>query len=293
MINGQGREASWTQAMGQLSIGHRKLGGVQTRLLERAGDGTPIVFLHGLTGQAEIWLPAMRHVREGRRLVALDLVGRGGSELPDWVSPDNIYDVMVDQVIGLLDQASIERAVLVGSSLGALVAGLTALDHADRVAYLVLTNSGLIANERRPAGASNAASERLSMLQPPVTMATLVAHLQDTVVDTDRIDPLYMYARLGTYNSVQGQSNAANVSRFTRASPPIGKRSVRDRSAELEPETLLVWGDQDPRTDVASAEALRERIPRARIELFAGSGHFPFLEFPERFAEILDGLCDA
>lgn len=288
MVAAVGSAESWIDAMGRLSVHEKVLAGVRTRVFERVGDGATIAFLHGLTGQAEIWLPMMPWLPPNLQLLALDLVGRGRSELPEWVSPDNVYDTMVDQALAALDDAGAKRAVLVGSSLGSLIAGLIALRHPERVEKLVLCNSGLMANERnRQAGASNAASERLAMLTPPVTISTLVSHLSDTIVDLRRVAPEYLLARLATYNSDIGQEHAARISYCTRQSPPVGDLSVRDRAAELSMPTLLVWGDRDPRIPVEAAEKVAARIPDATVEVFEDSGHFPFLEFPERFAGVL------
>lgn len=101
-----------------------------------AGDQTPVVFIHSLAGHTGHWTDQLAHVRATRHAVALDLRGHGRSPLP----ADSDYSVpaMARDVAAALDELRLERVILVGHSIGALVAVEYAAAHPDRVAGVLL-----------------------------------------------------------------------------------------------------------------------------------------------------------
>ena len=101
-----------------------------------AGEQTTVVFLHSLAGHTGHWTHQLAHVRTTRRAVALDLRGHGRSPLP----ADGDYSVpaMARDVGAALDQLRLDRVVLVGHSIGALVAVEYAAGRPDRVAAVLL-----------------------------------------------------------------------------------------------------------------------------------------------------------
>ncbi len=106
-----------------------------------AGSGAPLVLaIHGITSTSRTWLAAGRALTGRATLVAVDLRGRGHSiGLPPVVG----LDAHVRDMVAVLDGAGLERAVVVGHSLGAYIAARLAVSHPDRVARLVLVDGGL------------------------------------------------------------------------------------------------------------------------------------------------------
>jgi pimeloyl-ACP methyl ester carboxylesterase len=101
---------------------------------EQAGDGPPIVLLHGLSATRRNVVQGSRHlIKRGYRLIAYDARGHGAS------SPGRSYEYpeLVDDLEAVLDHLGIERAALVGSSMGAATAMAFTLEHPERVAALV------------------------------------------------------------------------------------------------------------------------------------------------------------
>ncbi|WP_329124918.1 alpha/beta fold hydrolase [Streptomyces sp. NBC_01465] len=96
--------------------------------------GSPVVLLHGLTGSADSWETVGQLLGEEWRVYALDLRGHGESDWPDEYS----FELMRDDVLGFLDELSLDRVGIVGHSMGGLVGYLLAQDHPDRVERLVL-----------------------------------------------------------------------------------------------------------------------------------------------------------
>src|SRR3954447_12424715 len=103
-----------------------------------AGDGTPVVLLHGLTATHRYVVMGSTHLqRAGHRVVAYDARGHGASKpAPDAVS--YTYAELLADLLAVLDAQGIDRAVLAGASMGAHTALKAALEHPDRVAGLVL-----------------------------------------------------------------------------------------------------------------------------------------------------------
>ena len=105
---------------------------------EEAGDGTPVVLLHGLTATRRYVVMGSRALeRGGHRVIAYDARGHGASTPAP--APDAYgYDALATDLLAVLDDRAVERAVLAGASMGAHAAVRFALDHGDRVAALVL-----------------------------------------------------------------------------------------------------------------------------------------------------------
>ena len=105
---------------------------------EEAGDGIPVVLLHGLTATRRYVVMGSRTLeRSGHRVVLFDARGHGrSSPAPD--PGDYGYPVLAEDLLAVLDERGIDRAVLAGASMGAHTIVRLALDHGDRVAGLVL-----------------------------------------------------------------------------------------------------------------------------------------------------------
>src|SRR6266545_2632617 len=106
------------------------------------GTGSPLVFVHGLAGCWQNWLENIPHFANSHRVIALDLAGFGESELPHEDISIPGYGRFVDAFLG---EIGVERAVLVGNSMGGFIAAETAISHPSRVEKLVLVSAaGLV-----------------------------------------------------------------------------------------------------------------------------------------------------
>ena len=142
---------------------------------EEAGEGVPVVLLHGLTATRRYVVMGSRALeRSGHRVVAYDARGHGrSSPAPD--PADYGYEALAADLLAVLDERGIERAVLAGASMGAHTIVRLALDHGDRVAGLVLITPALHARGRaqRPRAlgraVGRAAQRRASRASSPRT----------------------------------------------------------------------------------------------------------------------------
>ena len=117
------------------------------RLGAAPADAPAVLAIHGITSTSRTWLATARSLNDRAALIAVDLRGRGASSA---LPPPVGLDAHARDMLAVLDAAGLQRAVVVGHSLGAYIAARLAVRHPDRVAALVLVDGGLtIRGERR------------------------------------------------------------------------------------------------------------------------------------------------
>jgi 3-oxoadipate enol-lactonase len=241
---------------------------------ERRGEGQPVVLVHGLGYARWGWEPVADALAERFEVVLLDNRGIGESEAP--AGPYTAAE-MAEDVVRVLDEAGIERAHVVGTSLGGMIAQELAL-RTDRVERLVLVCT-------TPGGQSAAP-------MPEVT-AKLIA-------DAASMEPLVALRRFVENALAPGAPEELVerilAHRLRTAQPPTAWAAQAaagmsfdawDRLAELRAPTLVLYGTEDVVVDPANSTLLAERVPDARLEWFPGCGHLLFWEEPERFVALV------
>ncbi len=120
--------------------GDRVAGGVELAIWRAGPDGDPLLCLHGITAQSRAFNALALHLRDSRGVVGVDLRGRGDSDKP---GPGSYgLEAHAKDVVRVLDRLGLERATLVGHSMGAFVALKAALSHPERARALVLLDGG-------------------------------------------------------------------------------------------------------------------------------------------------------
>jgi pimeloyl-ACP methyl ester carboxylesterase len=261
-----------------------EVAGLRLRCL-RAGDAGPaVVLLHGsgLDAAGVSFGPAMAALAPHCRLYAPDLPGFGESDaLPaDWGLPE--FAAFVGP---LFDALRLERASLVGFSLGGGLALLHALAAPERVERLVLVNAALL-DDRFPGGVVGAAMSHLLALGPVFAPAMRWPGITRRVLRgamprrPDAVEPWLVEA-------VAKLAERRDALRATRQlqKREVGLRRLRTnavpRLPELRMPTLLLHGTKDPLVPFAAAERAARLIPDARLEVLEGCGHLAILEDPE------------
>ena len=255
----------------------------------RAGDGLPLVLLHGFTGSSETWDSLQRALASDAGAIAVDLTGHGRSGTPE--DPARYaLPRLADDLACVLDALSLHRAVVLGYSLGGRAALHLALRHPERVAALVLESAspGLVdPAERAARRAADAALadaierdgvaafvERWERLPLWASQATLPAETRAGL----RAQRLRNHPR-GLANSLRGAGAGVE--------PP-----VHERLGALDVPTLLIAGALDAKY-VAIAESLERIMPRARGVVVPGAGHAVHLERPAAFAAAVRAFLTA
>jgi len=263
---------------------HLEVDGLPIRYLS-AGEGPPLVLLHGAGDNALDWQWVMPTLAATYRVYAPDLPGS-----PDSARPAADYSPAFFErfIAAFLDALNIRRATFVGNSLGGLIALRLALSEPARVIALVLVDSAGLGHEINPAFTSvnvpGLGEAAMPFWRTPIgayqrawgRTALLFAHPPGSVprqwiAEQKRLalSPGYLEAHL-------------NVLRALVA--PLGQREVLvDRLPALESPTLVVWGARDRVFPESQARVAVSRLQEGTLALIPNCGHMPHVECPDRF----------
>jgi pimeloyl-ACP methyl ester carboxylesterase len=241
---------------------------------ERRGEGHPLVLVHGLGYARWGWEPVADALAERFEVVLLDNRGIGESGAP--AGPYTAAE-MAEDVVSVLDEAGIERAHVVGTSLGGMIAQELAL-RTERVERLVLvcTTPGGRSAVPMPEVTAKLIAEAASM-EPLVALRRFVENALAPGAPEELVERILAH-RLRTAQSptAWAAQAAAGVS-----------FDACDRLPELRAPTLVLHGTEDVVVDPANSTLLAGRLPDARLEWFPGCGHLLFWEHPERFVALV------
>ena len=243
---------------------------------ERHGSGDPLLLIHGLGYARWGWEPVLPGLAERFDVLSLDNRGIGESDAPP--GPYTVEQLAGDAV-QVLDEAGVERAHVVGTSLGGMVAIELALTAAERVDRLVLacTTPGGANAHPMPQG-TVALIALAATLEPDVALRRYVENALAPAIPIERselVEEILAHRLAAPQDPVAWVAQASAGATFDRF----------DRLAEIAAPTLVQTGTEDGVVDPRNSELLAERLPNARLERFAGAGHLFFWEQPEAFVE--------
>ncbi len=257
------------------------------------GEGPAILLIHGIAGSSQAWREVMPTLAEHYTVIAPDLIGHGESAKP---VGDYSLGAYASGMRDLLRVLGVSRATIVGQSFGGGVAMQLAYQHPECGERLVLVDSGGLGREVSwlLRFMTLPGSEYLM----PVLFPSVVRERGNELSRMLHSHGIRM-ARLGemwrSYASLTESANRQSFIRTIRSVIDPGGQTVNamDRLylAEEIP-TLIVWGDRDTVIPVSHAYAAHEAIPGSRLEIIEGSGHFPHVEAPDRFLEVLVDFLD-
>jgi len=262
-----------------------------------AGDGPPVVHLHGNNTSSLSHLMLLEHLTTVRSYL-VDRPGFGLSDPEDF--PRSSFRQCATRFVDdVLDELQIESAVMVGASGGGSWAVWYALDRPERVRGLVMLGSvPLLPGARIPLGIRLVATPTLgNVLSRTVRPGRrMLLRLMSSVGEGDTIRryPDLLDSLLDAAHDPVAA--AANLAEFQALLSPLGTRSATrirpDDLRRLAVPTLMIWGDHDPVVSVADARAAADLIPDARLEVLP-AGHVPQLGKPARVAELLEDFVQS
>ncbi|MGI9579554.1 MAG: alpha/beta fold hydrolase [Microthrixaceae bacterium] len=250
-------------------------------------DKPALLLLHGIGDSSVSWLPVMDGLAENYRVIAPDLLGHGESDKP---RADYSAAAFANGMRDLLEVLGVERATVVGHSLGGGVAAQFAYQYPDRVERLVLVAPGGV--DRHVSVLLRIAAAPMSELTVPLihtppgrlvvrlgtNLLKMVGH--DLSVDADELKRV-----------LDGLPEDGAFDAFTRTLRAVvdwrGQVvTMRDRVylASMIP-MMITWGTKDGVIPPAHAEHLAESCPHATVSMYEGAGHFPHHVDPERFVD--------
>jgi len=243
-----------------------------------AGSGAPVILLHGLGGDGSRWAPNIVPLAREFRVIALDQIGFGESDKP---LANYHTGMLAEFLVRFLGKIGIEKASLVGNSMGAGVALYTGVHCPGLVDRLVLADGG---GYRRAAAASNGQGRdgHVRQIQNGVTseetreFLRIMFHNKALVTDWMVEDNLTLRLRSAyTIGKIQ-ESGEKGLGSLT-------EEEVR----ALRIPTLILWGRYDELANPEGADRLAAAIPGSRKVLIDDAGHMPQLEKSEEFNRIV------
>jgi pimeloyl-ACP methyl ester carboxylesterase len=254
--------------------------GREVNVVDTGGEGPVMVFVHGLGGRWQNWLLNIPAFMGSHRVIAVDLPGFGGSEMPAEDISIKGYGKVVDALLGEL---GVESAVFVGNSMGGFVSAEVALSFHTRVERLVLVSAAGLSIEyrnRQPlltfarvwaAGATAVGARGRAVVTRP--RARRMA-LQLVLRYPERLSPEM------TYELIQGGGSPG----FMDALGALLEHSYREELSRIEMPVLIVWGRNDMLVPRGDAREYEELIgSNSRRVMFDDTGHLPMIERPNAF----------
>jgi 2-hydroxy-6-oxonona-2,4-dienedioate hydrolase len=258
--------------------GYLDVGGVSTRYADAGPHDAPaVLMLHGTGGHWETFASNLGPMSEHFRCVAIDMVGNGFSAKPDF---DYEIPVYVDHAFATLDALGIERASMIGTSLGSWVAARSALTHPDRVEKLVLMSpAGLVATE---SNMQRIRAERTAAVDNP-TWATIKGLFDHLIADEKNRIPDIVAVRQAIYRLPETRGAIDHV--LILQDP-----EARDRNLITEKEwttisapTMVIASGQDYSEYESTARRILALIPGSRVLEMPNVRHWPHFEDPDLF----------
>jgi pimeloyl-ACP methyl ester carboxylesterase len=242
---------------------------------QETGDGAPIVLIQGANLPMEMWDAQVKFFASEFKVVRYDVRGFGGSGPRDGVPYQSHTDLLA-----LLDHLRIERAHLIGLSLGGRIAVDFALTYPDRVASLVLAGPGLSGYQFN-AQAMRSWIERIIAAQSEGDFFLAA----DVWLETGFMAPAMDNPELAPRLTRLAHANA-RVWASRDLEVPLSPPAV-DRLGEIDAPTLLLLGERDVDDEHRIVETLHREVSGAQLEVFPRVGHVINLEAPEAFNRIV------
>ena len=233
-----------------------------------------VVFVHGAGQDHTIWvLPTRYFVRHGRNVLAVNLPGHGRSEGPPLAS----IEAVADWVIDVLDAAGIDKAAVVGHSMGSLVALETAVRHPERVRAIALvgTSVPMPVSEELLDSAKNDDHAAVEML-------TLWGHSRAAQLGGNATPGMWMIG--GAQRLLERAAPGAIYADLMACNDYV---NGIENAKQLACPALLILGGRDAMTPTQSAMAVAKAIPDAETVILERAGHALLSERPD---PVLDEL---
>jgi len=218
-------------------------------VVEDVGSGPALILLHGLAGSTRWWARNIPELSRSFRVLAIDLPGFGSSRGHRRFDLDEVGA----GIAGTMDRLEIERASVIGHSMGGLIAGGLAADHPGRVERLVLVDAAFL---------SLGWTATQFLTGPATTLRrTAPSLLPVLIADSLRAGPI----------------------RLADAGIQLLRADWRRQLPRISAPTLVLWGEHDAICPPAIGRAIVELIPDARLQTIDGGAHNPMWEQPESF----------
>jgi pimeloyl-ACP methyl ester carboxylesterase len=269
-----------------------KVGNVNSRYWSAGEKGSTVILLHGVGCSVEYWEGNIAALAREHRVFAVDIVGFGRTDKPEVVYT---FQLGADFVLDFMNAMGIDRASLVGNSMGGAISMTVAAQAPERVKKVVLVG---------PVGLGRGLSPVMRLMTLPMIGEVLTKPGRQGVVQQMQLclyDPSQasddFIDRVAAIGILPGNQRSF-LSALRSGVNIIGvkKGVLADFSARLKKiktPILVIWGRQDAVLPVSEGEAAVESMANVRFHLMDRAGHLPQIDKPEEFnATVLDFLRD-
>jgi pimeloyl-ACP methyl ester carboxylesterase len=269
-----------------------KVGNVNTRYWSAGEKGSTVILLHGVGCSVEFWERNIAALAREHRVFAVDIVGFGRTDKP---AVDYTFQLMADFVLDFMKTMGIDKASLVGNSMGGGISMTVAAQAPDRVKKIVLVD---------PVGLGRKLSPVMRIMSLPVIGNVLTKpnrqgverQMQLCLYDPSQAseDFIDRVAAIGTLPGSQHSflsllRETANI--FGAKEELVSYFSARLK--KIKTPILMIWGRQDRILSAAEGEAAVERMNDVKLHIIDQAGHLPQIDKPEEFnATVLGFLKD-
>ncbi len=262
------------------------------RAFRTAGSGPAILLIHGIGDNSTTWSTVQSKLAQRFTVIAPDLLGHGRSDKP---RADYSVAAYANGMRDLLSVLDIDRVTVVGHSLGGGVAMQFAYQFPQLVERLILVGAGGVTKDVNIAlrvASLPMGSEALALLRLPLVLPAMqvVGHVAGTMFGStglgrDIPDVLRILADLPepTASSAFARTLRAVVDWRGQVVTMLD-RCYLTQSVPVQ----LIWGSADSVIPVSHARMAHAAMPGSQLEIFEGSGHFPFHDDPDRFVEVME-----
>ena len=248
---------------------------------EISGDGPPVALIHGLGTTSDLWHAQQAGLAGSLRVIAYDRSGCGRSPRQPGVLS---IDTWVEELRALLDRLVIDEAVVVGHSLGSMVAQRFAARYPARTRALVLAGGEALL----PEDARAVLTERITVIREEGMGAAVGPWLAGSLSAATQVGNPALAKRL------TAMFLANDVDSYAEQAATLRDADVTGDHAGIACPTLILVGDQDPVTPVSWQREIAARIRGSRVRIIPDTAHMSMLEAPAAFnAAMLEFISEA
>jgi pimeloyl-ACP methyl ester carboxylesterase len=251
--------------------------------VRQEGSGPDVILISGIGDDLHVWDPVFDALAENRRVTAFDNRGVGRSVVGEWAIS---MEAFAEDTLGLMRALGIERADIVGSSMGGVIAQELALTAPAAVASLALVGTFGEPDQHLTHAVKNI-RRLLELIDDPVELFDAIA--------------IWAYSGRAFEEGIVGElfkaesasdSPEQSFEDFSRTADAILAHELGPRLAEIVAPTIVVVGSEDRLCPPRLARRLAELIPGSDLKVLDDRAHQPFQEVPEEFAALLNSFWE-
>jgi pimeloyl-ACP methyl ester carboxylesterase len=265
---------------------YTKVDSINTRYWSAGTQGTPVILLHGGGSSIEVWEKNIPALAQDYRVFAFDIVGTGLSDKPVVTYS---LDYQLQFLRAFLNTLGIQKASLIGNSMGGSIALKFALESPGRVSKLGLISSFGLGREIALSDRLLAAFPAIAKVIPPSRSGVRMV-LNSCVYDAKSVPEEWIELSFKRFNLL-GQKEALISLLVTNLDFWGVRREVFSPIVQqldrIQAPTLIIWGKQDSITPVAHAYRAAQKIPSSSLHVFERCGHWAQVEYPEKFNRLV------